>query len=268
MDLENFFATFQRGEIDYHLGSIAGRALGTTDTARIRAELLGEQWGAADDLDPTIGKEQALVEQTLGLGEDLAENLEVDGRNIFDVLAEVDRHAWTPHSIGIIKERNFWNKPPAAVRSLKFRERIASHYGCDTEELVISGNTTDAMCMSLNGLGAGLGPDDVSLVLVHDAFANEEIEYYELLGFCDEGEGEKLLEEGETAIGGRIPFSTDGGLIARGHPGGPTGLAQIHEITLQLRGEAGRRQVEGARVGLAHLVGGGSVCIVNLLRRE
>jgi len=115
---------------------------------------------------------------------------------------------------------------------------------------------------------AGLGPDDVSLVLVHDAFANEELEYYELLGFCEEGEGEKLLEEGETAIGGRIPFSTDGGLIARGHPGGPTGLAQIHEITLQLRGEAGRRQVEGARVGLAHLVGGGSVCIVNLLRRE
>ena len=115
---------------------------------------------------------------------------------------------------------------------------------------------------------AGLGPSDVNIALVHDAFANEELEYYELLGFCPPGDAEKLLEAGETEPGGRIPFNTDGGLIARGHPGGPTGLAQIHELALQLRGEAGERQVEGARVGLAHLVGGGSVCTVNLLRRE
>ncbi len=115
---------------------------------------------------------------------------------------------------------------------------------------------------------SGIDPADVSLALVHDAFANEELEYYELLGFCAEGEAEKLVEEGQTEIGGRIPVSTDGGLIARGHPGGPTGLAQIHELTRQLRGEAGPRQVEGARIGLAHLVGGGSVCTVNLLQRD
>jgi acetyl-CoA acetyltransferase len=115
---------------------------------------------------------------------------------------------------------------------------------------------------------AGLGPEDVDLALCHDAFANEELEYYELLGFCREGEAEKLVDEGQTSLGGRIPFNTDGGLIARGHPGGPTGLAQIHEIVTQLRGEAGRRQVEGARVGLAHLVGGGSVCTVSLLGRD
>jgi acetyl-CoA acetyltransferase len=115
---------------------------------------------------------------------------------------------------------------------------------------------------------AGIGPADVSLALCHDAFANEELEYYELLGFCREGEAEKLVEEGATRLGGRIPFNTDGGLIARGHPGGPTGLAMIHELALQLRGEAGARQVAGARVGLAHLVGGGSVCAVSLLGRE
>jgi len=115
---------------------------------------------------------------------------------------------------------------------------------------------------------AGLGPEDVSVAYCHDAFANEELEYYELLGFCPEGDAEKLVEEGATGLGGRIPFNTDGGLIARGHPGGPTGLAQIHEAALQLRGEAGRRQVPGARVGLAHLVGGGSVCTVSLLARE
>jgi acetyl-CoA acetyltransferase len=111
---------------------------------------------------------------------------------------------------------------------------------------------------------AGMGPSDVDLAMCHDAFANEELEYYELLGFCPEGGGEKLLETGATALGGSIPFNTDGGLIARGHPGGPTGLAMVHEVVHQLRGEAGDRQVEGARTALAHLVGGGSVCTVNL----
>jgi len=114
---------------------------------------------------------------------------------------------------------------------------------------------------------AGVGPEDVSLAFCHDAFVNEELEYYELLGFCGEGEAEKLVEAGETGPGGRIPFNTDGGLIARGHPGGPTGTAQIHEAVLQLRGEAEGRQVDGARIALAHLVGGGSVCTVNLLER-
>ena len=115
---------------------------------------------------------------------------------------------------------------------------------------------------------AGLGPDDIDLALCHDAFANEELEYYELLGFCAEGEGERLLDSGATALGGRIPFNTDGGLIARGHPGGPTGLAMVHEIVTQLRGEAGTRQVPGARRALAHLVGGGSVCTVNLFEAD
>jgi acetyl-CoA acetyltransferase len=112
---------------------------------------------------------------------------------------------------------------------------------------------------------AGLGPGDVHVAFCHDAFVNEELEYYELLGFCAEGEAEKLVEEGQTGPGGRIPFNTDGGLTARGHPGGPTGLAMVHESVLQLRGEATGRQVDGARVALAHLVGGGSVCTVNLL---
>ena len=115
---------------------------------------------------------------------------------------------------------------------------------------------------------AGIGPEDIDLVQCHDAFSIEELEYYELLGFCRPGEAESLLESGATELGGRIPFSTDGGLIARGHPGGPTGLAQLWETTLQLRGVAGRRQVEGARTGLCHLVGGGSVAICTILQRE
>ena len=100
---------------------------------------------------------------------------------------------------------------------------------------------------------AGLGPEDLDLVQVHDAFAIEELEYYELLGLCGEGEAEACIERGDFELGGRVPVSTDGGLIARGHPGGPTGLAQIWETTLQLRGEAGKRQVdERARRPLPH----------------
>jgi acetyl-CoA acetyltransferase len=115
---------------------------------------------------------------------------------------------------------------------------------------------------------AGLGPEDMDLVQVHDAFAIEELEYYELLGLCRPGEAEGAIERNEFALGGRVAVSTDGGLIARGHPGGPTGLAQLWETTLQLRGEAGKRQVDGARVGLCHMMGGGSVCVVHILRRD
>ena len=114
---------------------------------------------------------------------------------------------------------------------------------------------------------AGVGPEDLDLVQVHDGFPVEELVYYELLGVCKDGEGDKLVAEGATRIGGRIPFSTDGGLIGRGHPGGPTGLAQIHETVTQLCGQAGPRQVEGARVGLCHLVGTGSTCAVTILAR-
>jgi acetyl-CoA acetyltransferase len=114
---------------------------------------------------------------------------------------------------------------------------------------------------------SGVGPGDVSLVQVHDAFTVEEIEYCESMGFCAAGEGEHMAVSGQTSIGGRIPFSTDGGLLSRGHPLGPTGLAQVWETVLQLRGAAGARQVEGARMGLLHMVGIGGVCLVHILER-
>jgi acetyl-CoA acetyltransferase len=115
---------------------------------------------------------------------------------------------------------------------------------------------------------AGVGPKDLDLVQVHDAFVIEEIEYYELLGLCKPGEAEKCIEQGDFQIGGRCAVSTDGGLIARGHPGGPTGLAQIWETTLQLRGEAGKRQLKNPRIGLCHMMGGGSVCVIHILQRD
>lgn len=103
---------------------------------------------------------------------------------------------------------------------------------------------------------AALGPTDLSLVELHDASAPAELIAYEQIGLCAKGEGGAVVESGATKLGGRIPVSTSGGLLRKGHPIGATGLAQIVEITEQLQGRAGARQVEGARVGLCHNGGG------------
>ncbi|WP_150429943.1 thiolase family protein [Dechloromonas sp. CZR5] len=103
---------------------------------------------------------------------------------------------------------------------------------------------------------AGVGPADISVAEVHDATAIGEIIQSEVLGFCPIGEGGRLAEAGETAIGGRIPINPSGGLESKGHPVGATGLAQIFELVTQLRREAGGRQVAGARVALAENGGG------------
>ena len=104
---------------------------------------------------------------------------------------------------------------------------------------------------------AGLGPEDVDVAEVHDAFTIGELMYYEALGFCAPGEGGRLVDEGATEIGGRIPVNPSGGLLSKGHPVGATGVAQIVEIVNQLRGNCGPRQIAGARVGLTHCTGGG-----------
>ncbi len=103
---------------------------------------------------------------------------------------------------------------------------------------------------------AGVTPRDVNVMEVHDASAPAELSIYEELNLCDEGEGGRLIDEGVTEIGGRLPVNTSGGLLAKGHPVGATGVAQVYEIFQQLRGEAGERQVEGAKVGLTENGGG------------
>jgi benzoylsuccinyl-CoA thiolase BbsB subunit len=104
---------------------------------------------------------------------------------------------------------------------------------------------------------AHIGPEDVDVAEVHDAFTIAELLYYEALGFCDKGDAAKLLEDGETSIGGRIPVNPSGGLLSKGHPIGATGAAQIVEVVRQLRGQAGNRQVDDAKVALTHCTGGG-----------
>ncbi|MFH0996232.1 MAG: thiolase family protein [Pseudomonadota bacterium] len=105
---------------------------------------------------------------------------------------------------------------------------------------------------------ASLGPKDISLAELHDATSYGELHQTEAMGFCSLGEGGIFAESGATILGGKLPVNTSGGLETRGHPIGASGLAQIYELGLQLRGEAGKRQVEGARIGLAEN-GGGSI---------
>ena len=116
---------------------------------------------------------------------------------------------------------------------------------------------------------AGLAPKDINFAEVHDCFTIAEILAYEDLGFVKKGEGRNLIREGQTEIGGKIPVNTSGGLKAKGHPVGATGVAQIVELVKQLRGEAEKRQVKNAEVGLAHNVGGsGGTATVHILSRN
>jgi len=116
---------------------------------------------------------------------------------------------------------------------------------------------------------AGVGPSEIDVATVHDCFTIAEIVAYEDLGFCEKGEGGKLIEAKETYVGGRIPVNVDGGLKSKGHPLGATGVSMAVEITKQLRGEAGSRQVKAAEIGLTHNVGGsGQISLVHIFRRQ
>lgn len=114
---------------------------------------------------------------------------------------------------------------------------------------------------------AGLGPDDIDLVELHDCFATAEILHYENLGLCGDGEAGRMIDEGESALGGRVPVNVSGGLLSKGHPLGATGIANIYEVSTHLRGEAGKRQVEGAKIGMTHVIGLGSACGIHILEK-
>ncbi|MAO81775.1 MAG: thiolase [Nocardioides sp.] len=120
---------------------------------------------------------------------------------------------------------------------------------------------------------AGIGPGDLDVVELHDAAAPAELIISEELGLCSAGEAPKMLSDGETTLGGRLPINTSGGLLSKGHPVGATGCAQVVELTDQLRGRAGDRQVEGARIGLAENGGGylgedPAAVVVTILSRD
>lgn len=114
---------------------------------------------------------------------------------------------------------------------------------------------------------AGIGPQDIDVVELHDCFAHNELLTYEALGLCPEGGAEKFVVDGDNTYGGKVVTNPSGGLLSKGHPLGATGLAQCYELVQQLRGNADKRQVEGARHALQHNIGIGGACVVTLYER-
>lgn len=115
---------------------------------------------------------------------------------------------------------------------------------------------------------AGIGPDEVDVVELHDCFTSNELITYESLGLTAEGTAEKFIHDGDNTYGGRVVVNPSGGLLSKGHPLGATGLAQCYELVNQLRGTADKRQVADARIGLQHNIGLGGACVVTLYRRD
>jgi acetyl-CoA acetyltransferase len=115
---------------------------------------------------------------------------------------------------------------------------------------------------------AGIGPDDLDLVELHDCFATAELVHYDNLMLCEEGGAVDFFESGATWRDGRLPVNVSGGLESKGHPISATGIANIWEVCQHVRGEGGPRQIEGAKVGLAHVIGLGSACGIHVLEKS
>ena len=161
--------------------------------------------------------------------------------------------------------KNFKNHPVVAITgSGQATDSLALH---NREDLTYLKASEVAGKQALEMAGKTI--KDVDVIELHDCFTIAEICVLEALGVCEIGKGGTLAESGETAIDGRIPVNTSGGLKSKGHPVGATGAAQIMELVLQLRGEAGERQVEGAKVGLAQNMGGsGGSTVVHVLEAK
>ena len=158
------------------------------------------------------------------------------------------------------KAKEFTDNPVKIIASAQASDTLALHGRRDI-------CTMDATVTAADNAykQAGLSPKDINLVEVHDCFTINEIVAIEDLGFVKKGEGGKATEEGLTKLDGKIPVNPSGGLKAKGHPVGATGIAQAVEIVTHLRGEAGRRQVKDANIGLAHNIGGsGATCTVHI----
>jgi acetyl-CoA acetyltransferase len=171
----------------------------------------------------------------------------------------------------LVCSRAFLERQPPAVRARAVRIAASVLTGGKYRRLDEPG--LSAMAAERAYAMAGLSATDIDLAEVHDATSFSELYQSEMLGFCSPGEGGRLAESGATSLGGSIPLNLSGGLVSKGHPVGATGLSMIDELMLQLRGEAGPRQVAGARIGLAENGGGvigfdEAACSVVILHRE
>ncbi|MEA3012560.1 MAG: sterol carrier protein 2 [Sphingomonadales bacterium] len=154
-------------------------------------------------------------------------------------------------------------KADVRIRAQAMRTDFPSTFEEDSLIKVVGSDMSAAAAASVYE-EAGIGPGDLDVVELHDCFTANEILTYEALGLAPEGGAEKFVMDGDNSYGGQVVVNPSGGLLSKGHPLGATGLAQCAELVWQLRGEAGVRQVEGARLGLQHNIGIGGACVVTL----
>jgi acetyl-CoA acetyltransferase len=162
----------------------------------------------------------------------------------------------------------------AATHGICASVRLAGRGWCSDKREYFNGNVLDVMFQALSRDAAsiayeeaGVGPEDIDVIELHDCFASNELATYVALGLCQESELNEFVASGQNTYGGRYVVNPSGGLLAKGHPLGATGLAQLVELTRQLRGQAGVRQVEGARIALQHNGGFGSAGFVHILKK-
>jgi len=159
------------------------------------------------------------------------------------------------------KARQFGCKTVKVAASI-----LTSDPWTETGEAILDVNEVTRLAAKEAWETAGIGPEDLDVVELHDCFATAEMLHYENLGLCADGEGPRCLKQGDFDIGGRVAVNASGGLISRGHPLGATGACGISEIVWQLRGESGGRQQKGAKAGAAHVIGLTSACTLNVLQ--
>jgi benzoylsuccinyl-CoA thiolase BbsB subunit len=207
---------------------------------------------------------KALFQSELSLEEVLASRLVADPLTLLQCCARADGAAAV-----VVANEEWARKARRAPARIVASQLCSGKYRGDFRDMTIPEITL--RCAAQAYAEAGLGPDDIDLAEVHDAFSIAEMLYYEALGFCKRGDAKNLLREGATSVGGRLPVNPSGGLIAKGHPPGATGVAQVVEAVEQIRGNAGRRQVAGARTALTHCTGGGvsgldhGACTIHIL---
>ena len=155
---------------------------------------------------------------------------------------------------------------PVSIRAQVMKTDYPSTFGDDSLIKMCGFDMAKAAAQALYEK-AGVGPEDVDVVELHDCFTTNELLTYEALGLCKEGEAEKFIWEGQNTYGGKYVTNPSGGLLSKGHPLGATGLAQCTELVWQLRGQAEDRQVQDAKIGLQHNLGLGGACVVTLYQR-
>lgn len=199
---------------------------------------------------------KAQYRKPLGLEEVLQSRMISDPITLYQCSPTTDGAA----AVVVCSEAYLKAKASHPKRAVQLR---AAGLASDTEELAFNRFTLEMVRRNASAVyeRGGIGPEDLDVVETHDCFSVAELLAYEALGLCADGESGRFIDEGRTCIGGSIPVNPSGGLLAKGHPLGATGLGQVSEIVTQLRGEAGPRQIEGARVGLTSNMGMWSSCI-------